>query len=189
MTETIQQKLNTRCRALALSVAALLLTQNVFGQGDGAFEMLTRSHDMPSIGFAVRDIEQGNYAKAIETLQARLGGNRQPHSIRAPVLIDLCVSYTVTRQLDEAEKYCDEAIDTGWYSAEAYNNRGAFNIAAGNYEAAVQDFQSALDAGGSSVVASENLQRAEARISELETLPIAISTVAVTTNDSPETDQ
>ena len=53
--------------------------------------------------------------------------------------------------------------------ASALNNRGVMRIAAGNYEAGVQDFAAALEAGGARSVATKNLSLAQQRVAEMRT--------------------
>jgi Flp pilus assembly protein TadD len=110
------------------------------------------------------DVAAGRYEQGIEKLSMRANNDRTPHSTRVPALIDLCAAYTMTRDLDKARKTCDKAVDSGWYSGHAYNNRGAYNIAVGDYEAAIRDFQAAIEGRGADQVARTNLQFAEERL-------------------------
>lgn len=110
------------------------------------------------------DVAAGRYAQGIEKLSVRANNDRTAHSMRVPALIDLCAAYTMTRDLEKAKEACDKAVDSGWYSGHAYNNRGALNIAVGNYEAAIRDFQAAIAGRGADQVARTNLRFAEERL-------------------------
>ena len=114
-----------------------------------------------------QNIEAGEYTKGIERLLRRLGSGKQAYSIRAPVLIDLCASYTMIEDFETATRYCDEAVELGWYSGIAYNNRGALNIAKGDYDSAVRDFQAAVDGRGAESLARRNLHRAQKRLADM----------------------
>ena len=91
------------------------------------------------------------------------------------------VAYTMNEQLDEAREACDAAVASGWNSGLAYNNRGAFHIAMGDYEAAIRDFQTAIDAHGADRLAERNLQRAQVRLSQHRELATPGYVVAKTT--------
>ena len=114
-----------------------------------------------------RDIEAGNYAQGIEHLLTRLSANSRSHSARTPIIIDLCAGYTMLEDFDAATQYCDEAVAGGWAKGLAFNNRGALNVAKGDYESAIRDFQAAIDARGADSIARHNLQRIEAKVAAL----------------------
>lgn len=137
-------------------LAALLLMGATAAQASEPFEIVPHEMDV----YGVRFIESGEYEKSIERLKTRLGGPKQPQSIKAPVLIDLCVAHTMLRQFEEANQYCSEAVDMGWYRGLALNNRGVMKIAQGDYEAAIVDFQAATEASGAKAVSHRNLDRA-----------------------------
>ena len=138
-------------------LAALLVMGATVAQASDPFEIVPHEMDV----YGARYIDSGEYEKAVERLKTRLGGPRQAHSLRAPVLIDLCVGYTMLKQFDEADQYCSEAVDVGWYRGLALNNRGVMKIAQGNYEAAIADFQAATEASGAKAVSQRNLDRAQ----------------------------
>ena len=110
------------------------------------------------------DVAEGRYEKGIERLSTRARSETTAHSLRVPALIDLCVAYTMTQQLEKAEETCNKAVDSGWYSGYAYNNRGAYNISIGNYEAAIRDFEAAIEGRGADRIARQNLELAQQRL-------------------------
>lgn len=94
----------------------------------------------------VRQIESGHYELGVERLEARLPRATLP-SLRAPILIDLCVGYTMLNRLEQAAAACDAAVDIGRYRQIAYNNRGVLNMVRGRLEAAIEDFHAANHVG------------------------------------------
>ena len=118
-----------------LSILPLLATLTLaFGQAavaddDAAFQTVMHARDFPG----AIDIEQGRFERGIARLEARLANGRLSHSVRVPLQIDLCAAYTVNGQLDKAETVCNQAVDSGWYSGMALNNRGDPQIAKGNH--------------------------------------------------------
>jgi len=127
------------------------------------FEVMMHQDDVNG----ARDIEAGDYAKGVERLLTRLGGEKQSYSVRTPIVIDLCAGYTLLEDFDEATRYCDDAVAAGWYSGLALNNRGALKIAKGDYESAIDDFVAALRANGADAMARRNLQRTLAKMAAM----------------------
>ena len=132
-------------------------------QATEPFEVMMHKDDV----YGARAIEAGDYALGIERLRNRLDDGAQSNSVRSPIVIDLCAGYTMLKNFEEATYYCDEAIEMGWSSGLAHNNRGALNIAKGDYTMAIQDFQAAIAASGADKVARRNLQRVDARMAAL----------------------
>jgi tetratricopeptide (TPR) repeat protein len=147
-------------RLVATGVVALAACQFAYAEEDMQFQALLHDKDI----YGAEDIADGRYELGIERLARRVDNTRGPFTTRVPALIDLCVAYTMTEQFDKAEQACDEAVDSGWYSGYAYNNRGTYNIAIGNYAAAVRDFQAAIDARGADDIARANLANAQERL-------------------------
>ena len=165
----------SRKSALALFAASLVFGQATFADETKRFQAVL--HDAEVYG--ADDIAEGRYGVGIDRLSTRTG--RQPHSTRVPALIDLCAAYTMVGELEKAEKTCDAAVDSGWYSGHAYNNRGTYHIATGNYEAAVRDFQAAVDGRGADRAARANLEFAQERLvaqqQRSESTPVVASNV------------
>ncbi len=103
-----------------------------------------------------REIESGNYAVGIEKLETALSQTATRQD-RAPILINLCVAYVATRDLDRADSYCQMAVDNGYNLDLAYNNRGVMNYTAGNIEAGILDFDLASKLAHGYGVAPKNL--------------------------------
>lgn len=114
-----------------------------------------------------RDIERGHYQRGVERLEARLGTGRHSPRVRVPILIDLCVGYTMLNRLEEAARACDEAAASKWYTSIALNNRGVVNVVRGRYAAAIRDFRAASRSIGASRVARHNMGQAEERFAAI----------------------
>jgi len=138
----------------------LAITQPAQAQQDKKFQALLHDKNV----YGAEDVENGRYERGIERLVKRAESGSGPHTARVPVLIDLCVAYTMTEQFEKAQDTCDEAVDSGWYSGYAYNNRGTYYIAIGDYEAAIRDFQSAIEGRGADDIARANLEYAQERL-------------------------
>lgn len=152
-----------------LTIGTLFSSTAIAADADGEgwltqpFEVMVHKSDV----YGARDIESGNYAKGIERLLARLGNENQAYSKRTPILIDLCVGYTMLEDYAEATKYCDDAVSAGWYAGLALNNRGALKIAMGEYESAIDDFSAALRENGADAMAGRNIQRTVAKMAAI----------------------
>jgi tetratricopeptide (TPR) repeat protein len=149
--------------ALTRTILAAATAGMALGANADPFELTTHTSDL----WGVRQIESGEYQAGIERLERQLGTNPLVSSMQAPVLIDLCAGYVMANELEKAARVCNKAAGSKWYSSMAYNNRGVLNIARGRYEEAIRDFENALEAGGSRVVASRNLARAQHRLAAI----------------------
>lgn len=172
-----------RSRRPVLAICGAMLAVGQVANADDQDRIQTLIHDTDLHG--VEDIENGRYEAGIRKLSKRVDGRRQPNSTRVPALIDLCAAYTMTQQHEQAQEACDQAVESGWYSGHAYNNRGAYNISIGNYEAAIEDFELALEGRGADRVARSNLKQARAKLvamqQRMDTGPVVAS------SDTPET--
>jgi Tfp pilus assembly protein PilF len=183
MTDTHEKMKSLLNPVLAVCAAAVVMLHGVPAQADDVFEMVIHDSDI----YGSRDVEAGDYALGIERLQTVYRDDRQPNKVRTPVLIDLCVAYTMTEQADKANEACNAATESGWYSGAAYNNRGAFHIANGDYEAAILDFQRAVKARDAHRIAERNLQLAQVRLRQQQNaLQTAAYAVAINTNVTPK---
>lgn len=90
------------------------------------------------------EIKSGRYEEGVERLEARADRGISTASRRTAVLIDLCVGYIMSNQIEKATTTCDEATTTGWYRDVTYNNRGVLNLLLGRHDAAIQDFSVAV---------------------------------------------
>ena len=146
-----------------LAIATLFGICSVTAHAEKAFELITH----PAEIYGVDNIANGEVTKGVERLETRLGSDRQPQSKRAPVLIDLCVGYTMLKDFEQASQACDQAVEIGWYSGLAYNNRGVLKITQGDYEGAIRDFSSAIEKSGADRVAERNMEHAVERLAAI----------------------
>ncbi len=87
---------------------------------------------------------------------------------KVAVLTNLCIGYILSKNLDQAQAYCDQAVSRSNEKTVSYNNRGVLKALQGDYSAAMRDFESAVNADclGECSVASnvpEDLPRPTAR--------------------------
>lgn len=156
-TQTIA-RLMTLDSLLAVAILLVLITSPV--QAESRFELVTHPADV----YGANDVANGEIEKGIQRLNKMLGSDRQAHSVRVPILIDLCVAYTMLKDFDAATEACDAAVETGWFAGLAYNNRGVLNVAKGDYQAAQSDFESAISKRGADKLARRNLDRTIERV-------------------------
>jgi len=105
------------------------------------WELRTVSQDVPG----TREIESGNPEKAIRISKVKL--SVVPPSQEVAVLTNLCIGYLLTRDLDQAEPYCDQAVAKQKKRAVTYNNRGILRVLQGDDVAALRDFAIAAAVG------------------------------------------
>ena len=132
-------------------------------QAGEPFEVMLHDDDV----YGAREIEAGEYEKGVKHLLTRLGGESRATSIRMPVIVDLCAGYTLLEEFKTAMQYCNTAVDSGWSTGLALNNRGALYVAKGDYENAMRDFQAAIESRGADSIARRNLDRIEARVAAM----------------------
>lgn len=157
--------LSRNCRRV---IHLICITSTVFlfcvpAQAGEPIEVMLHDNDV----YGARDIEAGDYAKGVRHLLTWLGGERQAKSIRTPIVVDLCVGYTMLEDFETAMHYCDSAVDSGWSTGLALNNRGALYVAKGDYENAIRDFQAAIESSGADSIARRNLGRIEAKVAAM----------------------
>lgn len=128
-----------------------------------AFKLQTTDRTM----YGTAQVDQGHFADGAQRLERMLQLVGTSRDLRQPALNDLCVAYTMLRDFAAAQARCQESVDNGRSTGLALNNRGVMRIAAGEYEAGVQDFAAALAAGGARRVATQNLSLAQQRVAEL----------------------
>jgi tetratricopeptide (TPR) repeat protein len=160
--------------AVALAIAVFMILQ----ASAESFEI--QIHETEVSG--TRDLEAGNYQKALERLEKTLtSGSRMAHSKKIAVLSNLCLAYTMVGRYQAASDSCEQAIATGWSASLAYNNRGILNIAQGNYAAAIGDFRKGSTKGSGRRISAKNLALAEERlfaIQQSSKKPASTATIA-----------
>ena len=160
--------------AFALAVTAIPSFANAQG-----FELRTTHKEVPG----TREIEAGRPTDAI-----RLSNIKLPHARglqKVAVLTNLCIGHIMVNKFEQAEQYCEEAASRPNERAVTHNNRGVLKALQGNFAAARADFAIAANVSclfGCSEsdtesrklpnnVARRNLQKTEARMVEVASIP------------------
>jgi Flp pilus assembly protein TadD len=173
MNQETQLKRRSGTRLSLQSFVSLLLGMIFCLQVNAGEPFEMRMHDADINGSY--DIEDGDYSQGIRKLEKILARSHGGGNLRkVAVLSDLCVAYTMIRELEQASQYCDEAVTIGRSSGLAFNNRGVLNIARGDYLAAVTDFQRATEERGGGRIASRNLNRATDRVVAMRAKEMAV---------------
>lgn len=145
------------CAALGLMTSVLVGAPAIAGD---AFELVPHNSYVSGVEY----IDTGNYARAVKKLESSLRGNTQANATRTPILIDLCVGYTMLRDFSKASEYCEASVELGWSRGIAFNNRGVMKAARGDYEGAQRDFQASVDGRGADNIARRNLELTQTRL-------------------------
>ena len=105
----------------------------------------------------VREIESGKYEQGIRKSKAGLA-KTSTASMRKPLLDNLCVAYLAIKDMEQANQYCQAAINTGKASAISYNNRAVMHYVLGNLEASLEDLDEASSFGSFQNLVDSNLR-------------------------------
>jgi tetratricopeptide (TPR) repeat protein len=151
----------TTLRIIAFTLLSIGLSGNAMAAEQ--FELLASDAEV----YGTRAIERGEYAEAADKLGLALELAGNAHMMRAPVLNNLCVAYTMQQKLDQAAAYCDEYVANGRELSIAYNNRGVVSAAIGDFASAVANFEASLDENPADAVARKNLRLAQQRLASV----------------------
>ena len=86
----------------------------------------------------VREIESGKFEQGIRKSKAGLA-KTSTASLRKPLLDNLCVAHLAIKNMEQANQYCQAAVNTGKASVVSYNNRAVMFYVLGNIEASLED--------------------------------------------------
>jgi len=90
----------------------------------------------------VREIEAGKFEQGIRKSKAALA-KTSVAPLRKPLLDNLCVAYLAIEDMQQANQYCNAAVNTGKASVISYNNRAMMHYVLGNLEASLEDLDAA----------------------------------------------
>jgi tetratricopeptide (TPR) repeat protein len=90
----------------------------------------------------VREIEEGKFEQGIRKSKAGLA-KTSIASLRKPLLDNLCVAYLAIEDMQQANEYCNAAVNTGKASVISYNNRAIMHYVLGNVDASLEDLDAA----------------------------------------------
>ena len=117
-----------------LIVAVAVMTGSQSFAGGNNFRVVYA--DVPG----VEQLESGNVERGIEILEDQLETTDEGSS--SDIWATLCATYIIQLSLDQAERACTIAVETGPTYA-ALNNRGVLRAYRGDYSGAQEDFDGA----------------------------------------------
>jgi microcompartment protein CcmL/EutN len=88
----------------------------------------------------VREIESGKFVQGIRKSKAALAKTSN-QSLRKPLLDNLCVAHLAINNMQQANQYCQAAVNAGKASVVSYNNRAVMHYVLGNLEASLEDLE------------------------------------------------
>lgn len=121
-------------RSASLIVAVAFLAGSQSFAGGNNFRVVYA--DVPG----VEQLEAGNVERGIEILEEQL--KKQQKGDSSDIWATLCATYIVELSLDQAERACTIAVETGPTFA-ALNNRGVLRAYRGDFDGARDDFDRA----------------------------------------------
>ena len=105
----------------------------------------------------VREIESGKFEQGIRKSKAALAKTSLV-SLRKPLLDNLCVAHLAINDMEQANQFCQAAVNTGKTSAISYNNRAVMHYVLGNFEASLEDLDAASSQGRFQNLVAANLK-------------------------------
>jgi tetratricopeptide (TPR) repeat protein len=136
--------MKTVTKALSPAVLAMLmimpLSQASANDVAAGSRLMVKTSVAEVIG--VREIESGKFEQGIRKSQAGLA-KTSIASLRKPLLDNLCVAYLAIEDMQQANEYCNAAVNTGKASVISYNNRAMMHYVLGNFEASLEDLDAA----------------------------------------------
>lgn len=140
----------------AFFLGALLLS--VGAQAKPVLSMKTSIEDVNG----VRDVEAGHYQAGIRKLEALLAKTSVTGN-RLPILNNLCVAHVATGQLDRADRYCNEAVQTSNKTTHtiALNNRAVLRYLQDDPVAAAADLETAKQNARLTQLINSNINKLE----------------------------
>ncbi len=105
----------------------------------------------------VREIEAGKFAHGIRKSKAALAKN-SAISLRKPLLDNLCAANLAISNMEQANQYCNDAVNTGKASVISYNNRAVMHYVMGNFEASLEDLDEASNHGRFQNMVADNFK-------------------------------
>jgi Flp pilus assembly protein TadD len=138
---TVNKSFSPRFSWLSAACAALIgVSANAASSDKHLYELIAHDDEV----YGKYALLEGDVDVAIERFESRLNDGIS-NSRRAALLVNLCAAYTMKQNFAMAEQRCNAAVESGWSTKKALNNRGIMQVARGDYLAAVDDFQQAAD--------------------------------------------
>lgn len=124
----------------------------------------------------VREIESGKLQQGIRKSKAALA-KASTASLRKPLLDNLCVAHLALNNMQQADQYCQAAVNTGKASAISYNNRAVMHYVLGNVEASLEDLDTATGLGKFQNMVAGNLRIVNQQNILLQDLSLVAKTI------------
>jgi hypothetical protein len=105
----------------------------------------------------VREIESEKFEQGIRKSKAALA-KASTASLRKPLLDNLCVAHLAINNMQQANQYCEAAVNAGKATAISYNNRAVMHYVLGNVEASLKDLDAATSLGKFQNMVAGNLR-------------------------------
>ena len=136
--------MKTTSKSFSSAVLAILMIMPVSQASASDAMKVSRLMVKTSVAevIGVREIESGKFEQGIRKSKAGLT-KTSTASLRKPFLDNLCVAHLAINDMEQANQYCQAAIDTGKASAISYNNRAVMHYVLGNVEASLEDLDAA----------------------------------------------
>ncbi|MFT5837962.1 MAG: hypothetical protein ACI9UT_000453 [Flavobacteriales bacterium] len=136
--------MKTAMKSFSPAVLAMLLTMPVSQasatDATAAPRLMVKTSVAEVIG--VREIESGQMEQGIRKSMAALA-RTSTASLRKPFLDNLCVAHLAINNMEQANQYCQAAVNTSKASAISFNNRAVMHHVSGNIEASLEDLNAA----------------------------------------------
>ena len=136
--------MKTAIKSISPAVLAILmimpLSQASATDGASGSRLMVKTSIAEVIG--VREIEAGKFEQGICKSKAGLA-RTSIASLRKPLLDNLCVAYLAIKDMQQANEYCNAAVNTGKASVISYNNRAIMHYVLGNVDASLEDLDAA----------------------------------------------
>jgi hypothetical protein len=151
--------MKTAIKSFSPAVLAMLMimpvSQALAADATAGSQLMVKTSVAEVIG--VREIESGKFEQGIRKSKAGLA-KTSTASLRKPLLDNLCVAHLAVKDMEQANQYCQAAINTGKASAISYNNRAVMHYVLGNLEASLEDLDAASKFGSFQNMVGRNLR-------------------------------
>jgi hypothetical protein len=151
--------MKTAIKSFSPAVLAILMimpaSQTLASNAIAGSQLIVKTSVAEVIG--VREIESGNLEQGIRKSKAALAKSSTT-SIRKPLLDNLCVANLAISNLEQANQFCNAAVNTGKSSVISYNNRAVMHYILGNLEASLEDLDEASNHGRFQNMVADNFK-------------------------------
>jgi hypothetical protein len=151
--------MKTVIKSFSPAVLAILMTvpasQALAADTTVGSQLMVKTSVAEVIG--VREIESGNLKQGIRKSEAALAKSSSMF-LRKPLLDNLCVANLAISNMEQANQYCNAAVNTGKASVISYNNRAVMHYVLGNVTASLEDLDEASNHGRFQNMVADNFK-------------------------------